>query len=53
MNQMHRVHNYAVSLSCAALTAAKTSTVIKQHAVSATTYSIAQSLICMRSRFRQ
>jgi len=41
--QMHRDHYHAVSLSCAALTAAKTRTVIKQHAVSQ--QPIAQSLI--------
>jgi len=34
------------------VTAAKTRAVIKQHAISATTYSIAQSLICIRSRSR-
>jgi len=34
------------------LTAAKTRAVINQHAVSATTYSIAQSLICICSRSR-
>jgi len=38
-----------VGLGCAAKTHA---VILNQHAVSATTYSIAQSLICIRSRSR-